>query len=147
MTETLLVIADTFELGAALVRLIRFGLASQFEGYHLTYENHALFLSRELLEHSSLILLELFRRYPSGIRAEGAVVAEKLAERGARFLIFSFESRGNDIDIPAYWDLACTESLRDRILRCVGRNIDFRAHARSLKREFEPWLPVPAGHS
>ena len=56
---------------------------------HVTYEGFRGLLSERLLRETDLFVLDLWRTYPTGLRAEGGAVAEELAKQRCRSLIVS----------------------------------------------------------
>lgn len=68
-------------------------------------------LSPRLLGGTDLFVLELWRTYPTRLRAEGLAVAEELIRQRARPLVVSPLALGGESGVPWYWDLESEDSL------------------------------------
>ncbi len=115
---------------------------------YATYEQSRALWGQDVLRKTSLFVLELFRRYPSGLRAEGIGVARKLMEEGRRFLIIS--PIGISVAKGLVWSpedkqglVAICESAatNPRIIPGQVQMLD------SLSRMFDGYLKIPTGHT
>lgn len=87
---------------------------------HTTYENFIGLLTPRLIRDTDIFLLELWRTYPMGLRAEGMSVAEVLIQRRAVPLVISSLAFGPELDLPWYWDLGSVDTLVQRC-QLLGR--------------------------
>lgn len=98
-----------------------------------------------LVEETDLFILELFRHYPGGTRAEGVTLAQRLALRGKASLIVS------PLYVPAlqqsgYWDVACGDTLEERIQKFVANPRLALEKLDELAKYFGAFLEIPPQH-
>ena len=141
-----LALTDSRALGCALLRMIEYGVR-RFEFCCLTYDEAPFLLTSGLLDRADLILLELFRSYPAGRRAEGVAVGEKLAARGKRCLVISAGGYSGSLESRIYWEPRCADTLPSRIVSLLDSMPDSLVEIQILKHHFEPFLSVPLHHS
>jgi len=107
-------------------------------------------LSPRLLGGTDLFVLELWRTYPTGLRAEGLAVAEELIRQRARPLVVSPLALGNESGVPWYWDLGSEDSLGARCAGLLGMAPKRWMHAGGspgrLKELLGSYLLKPQGH-
>lgn len=145
-----LVIGDTRDFGR-VIRVLLEPIAVQTGPVtETTYEDCRSLLTQRVLQVTSLFVLELWRSYTTGWRAEGVAVAEQLMRIGAAPLIVSPLSLGEKLRVSCYWDLASGDTFTARAamtLRSSGSRIrGSRGGIDFLKRTFCDHLAKPAGH-
>lgn len=113
----LLIVGDTPHFGRVVAAILGNGALGPARQRHTTYEGFRGMLSPRLLGSTDLFVLELWRTYPTGLRAEGLAVAEELIRQRARPLVASPLALGSESGVPWYWDLASEDTLE---ARCVG---------------------------
>ena len=146
-SSNMLVITDKQPLGAAIQRLLhaRFGKTVAVSAF--TYFESLMFLTPERVEDTDLFVLELFRHYRGGLRAEGVVLAQRLGRRGKRTLVISPLSLGRQKICRGYWDVASSDTLADRL-----QDFTLRGHPAPpsewdyLHRCFSSFLALPPQH-
>jgi hypothetical protein len=143
----ILILTDLHPLGTALARLLQPELPPHARTFHLLYSECPVYLSLERIRDTRLFILDLFRTYPGGMRAEGVALALQLVRLKKQFLVVSPLSLGRRVNIETYWDLDSEESLVDRILR-LARSQDAPGDLpRRTVDIFGPLLRVPPQHS
>lgn len=146
----LLIVGDTPHFGRVMAAILGNGTLGAARQRHTTYEGFRGMLSPRLLAGTDLFVLELWRTYPTGLRAEGVAVAEELIRQRARPLVVSPLALGNESGVPWYWDLGSEDSLE---ARCAGllrmpprRGIQGDASSDRLKELLGAYLLKPQGH-
>lgn len=145
--KRLLIVGDTPQFGRTISLILDDAPNQKWTIRHTTYEGFRGMLSPRLFQETDLFVLDLWRSYPTGIRAEGIAVADQLARQHAKSLVVSPLSIGQGEDTPAYWDIASSTSLIqhcDRLLRDKGRKP--KAVPENLKNLLRNFLAAPAGH-
>ena len=112
------------------------------------YDRFGTLLSPCMLQSTSLIIVDLWRTYPTGLRAEGVAVAEALARFQLNALIVSPLALSLNPPVSSYWDLASGISLPDcvRNLLREDRAPDLMLPQR-IKQPLQAFLRAPEGHS
>lgn len=146
MTGCILILTDGQSLGLSLARLVNFVLGQTHEAYCVTYGEGRQLLSRDLLDAADLVLIELFRSYPAGQRAEGIAVADSLLARSIRCLIVSPIGVAHPPDCDAYWEPPCRDSLSQRARRVLESKPVPPGDLLQLKARFEEYLRHPVKH-
>jgi len=145
-----LVIGDTRAFGRVIRTLLEPIVAQTGPLTETTYDDCRGLLTGRVLQGTALFVLELWRSYPTGWRAEGVAVAEQLMRIGALPLIVSPLSQGAELDALCYWDLGSRDALSDRVarvLRAGGSSArSTREEIESLKWVFRDHLAKPVGH-
>jgi hypothetical protein len=146
----LLIVGDTLHFGRVVAAILGNGALGAARQRHTTYEGFRGMLSPRLLACTDLFVLELWRTYPTGLRAEGLAVAEELIRQRARPLVVSPLALGNESGVPWYWDLGSEDSLE---VRCAGllriapkRWMHGEASSDRLKELLGAYLAKPQGH-
>ena len=85
----LLIVGDTALFGQTISQLLSTRTPASWSIRQTTYDRFASLLSPRLLRNTDLAILDLWRRYPSGLRAEGIAVAETLARLRLKALVVS----------------------------------------------------------
>ncbi len=145
--KRLLIVGDTPQFGRMISLILDDAQGQKWSIRHTTYEGFRGMLSSRLFQETDLFVLDLWRSYPTGIRAEGVAVAEQLAKQHAKSLIVSPLSIGSEVDMPGYWDMASSTSMTQRcdaLLRDKGRKP--QSLSEILKNVLGPYLAAPSGH-
>jgi len=143
-------VGDSPAFGRAMRAVIQGGLTGKASVRHTTYDSLRGILTPKLIRNTDLFVLELWRTYSTGLRAEGLVVWEELRRQHALSLIVSPLAVGSETDTPFYWDLASENDLEERCRRLLGGG--FRvpsmgsAEQKKLKSLLRDYLAKPAGH-
>lgn len=114
-----LVITDGQELGRSVQRVIGAHLGNLEAVFGFTYAESLALLTPDRVEETDLFILELFRRYAGGLRAEGVALAERWGRRKP-FLVISPLHLANELGCPGYWDTASADSLGQRVEQIVN---------------------------
>jgi len=109
------------------------------------YSQSEVYLPR-LLDECELFILELFRNYPGGLRAEGVALGNNLVQRGKRTLIFSPLSLSGIISSRFYWDTTDSRSPREALKDLLGQDSGSREDWRRIREVFAKHLPIPPQH-
>lgn len=145
--KRLLIVGDTPQFGRTVSQILAAGDSLAWSIRHTTYDGFRGMLSPRLLRETDLFVLDLWRSYPTGIRAEGVAVAEQLSRHHSKSLIVSPLSISAEGGISGYWDIASTMPLAQScdLLLKQGR----RKHAavpEILRKALFQYLAAPAGH-
>jgi hypothetical protein len=141
------IVGDTLAFGKVLASLLNEGVGQPFHIRHATYENFGRMLGPRILRDTGLFVLELWRTYPTGIRAEGLAVAKELAWWKVPCLVVSPLTLGAEVKASWYWDLGSSESLGERcgkLLRARG-GFSLGGFDR-LDKLLATYLEKPVGH-
>jgi len=145
-----LIIGDTRAFGSVIRALLEPIAVQTGPVTETTYEDCRGVLTSRMLRETALFVLELWRSYGTGWRAEGVAVAEQLMRIGAAPLIVSPLSLGGKLDASCYWDLASRDDLAERIATAlqagVSRSLSPYEEIESVKRIFREHLAKPVGH-
>ena len=113
-----------------------------------TYDRFGSLLSPRLFQTTSLIILDLFRTYPTKLRAEGVPVAETLARFQFKALIVSPLALGVNPQVSSYWDLSSGISLPDCVRNLLREDRDTElVLPERIKEPLQAFLRAPEGHS
>ena len=112
-----------------------------------TYARFASILSPRLLQDTDLTVLDLWRRYPSGLRAEGLAVAETLARLGGKALVVSPLALPVRPEDSSYWDLASGVCLPERIRQLLLDTLPAPGLPDHIKQALAPFQQAPDGHA
>ncbi len=138
---------DSKSLGAAVARTLRFLLDGTYDVYCLAYRECPALLSADLLRRADMFVLDLFRTYATGRRAEGVAVAQKIAVRGCSFLLISEGKGARELRSPIYWGPGCGDTLPERVSSLLAMEPDVLGELERLTHRFRTFLTVPATHS
>ncbi|CAG1023378.1 hypothetical protein MTYM_02408 [Methylococcales bacterium] len=111
---TVMVITNSEPLSISLINAARLASNPELSAYAITYSESLTFLTPRRVEEIDFFILELFRLYPGGQRAEGLVLADRWKYRKS-FLIVAPLYVSHQIRCPGYWDAAAEDSLVERI--------------------------------
>lgn len=145
--KRLLIVGDTQQFGRTISLILDDAGNKKWTIRHTTYEAFRGMLSPQLFKETDLFILDLWRSYPTGIRAEGIAAAEQLARQNARFLVVSPLSIGQGEHIPGYWDIASTMPLSQHceiLLKDGNRKLQNVSEV--LKIKLRRYLSVSTGH-
>lgn len=109
------------------------------------YTESEIYLPR-LLDECGYFVLELFRNYPGGLRAEGVALGSNLAQRGKRALVFSPLSIEGRISSPCYWDIADPRSPREALKDFRNGHSASPQEWQDMREVFTRLLPIPPQH-
>ncbi|MCC7336423.1 MAG: hypothetical protein IT422_15140 [Pirellulaceae bacterium] len=88
---------------------------------HTTWESAMAIWTPRLFQLTDLFILEMFRQYDTGFRAEGLATAALIAEHGAMPLVVSPFEMTEQVGGPRgfIWDACQSDSLADRVLKLL----------------------------
>jgi hypothetical protein len=109
----LCVITDAQPLGSSLLRLLNAGLGDRIGASAFCYSQFSSLGTMRRIMETDLFVLELFRRNPGGLRAEGVAMAQKLWRWRKPSLIISPLFLADRLKSPSYWDLASHRSMAE----------------------------------
>ena len=144
--QFVLIISDSDALSEAVMRATQSSIQSDAKFLSLSYGRCASQLTEVLIGQVGLFVLDLFRHYPGGLRAEGITLAQRLARRGKRSLIISSLHCAGSQSFPFYWDVASDDHLADRIRTCINSAAEMRSSLLNLQNTFEKFLSLPPQH-
>jgi len=146
--QRILIVGDTLLFSQTVGRILSAQTPTPWLIQQTTYDRFGSLLSPRLFQATSLIILDLWRTYPTGLRAEGLAVAETLARLQLKALIVSPLALGVSPPVSSYWDLSSGIALLD----CI-RNLLREDQAPELvlperiKQPLQAFLRAPEGHS
>ena len=141
---TVLVLTDTEQLADVLVKIMHRRLPS-VSAIAIPFQRCTSQLTPHLLYQADLLVVELLRKYPGGIRAEGVALAKRRLQRERGFLIVSPLSLPA-LACPGYWDTTARDGLGDRAQSILH---DPESAARNFDRValcFDRLLTLPPQH-
>ncbi len=140
------IITDNAFLSQVLDKYVKAHLGEDTDRYYMTYGESR--LSQELMKAADLIILGLFRCYGLRVRAEGVMVARRLAQYQKPLLIISGLVRGDKLTCRTYWDLASSDLLADRLAELLAApTTDLAGELLQLEQYFSAYCFAPAvGH-
>jgi hypothetical protein len=143
----LLIVGDTPLFDQTISRLLSARTLASWSIRQTTYDRFSALLSPRLLQDNDLAVLELWRRYPGGLRAEGLAVAETLARLQLRALVVSPLALALKQPVAGYWDLATEVSLPDRIEALLRSDqLPAQVLPEEIKQPLAAFLKAPDGH-
>ena len=142
--KTIVTVTDSEGLAIALDRYLRVTFRDGVLSYYMTYQDKSARLSGTLYQQADLFILEMFRSYDSGLRAEAIPAAQVLWKNGKKAVIVSGSAKGEQIDSPIYWDLGSRVSLLEVIKGVVDQMIDVEKELRKLKEVFKEYCFTPS---
>jgi hypothetical protein len=141
--NSVLVIAETRVLLQSLEAAIRAKNPVQITG--VLWGQTPTILKPEFIRDSSLVVVELFRRYECGERAEGVVLAERWMGV-TPFLIVAPRCSSDHINCLGYWDMASPDSLAERVHMLLANPEEGMDNFDRLKMHVRRHLGVPKQH-
>jgi hypothetical protein len=144
----ILIVGDTPAFGRTISAIVR-GSARQLNRFrHTTYASLRGILSPRLLRETDLFILELWRSYSTGLRAEGLAVREELSKHRVRSLVISPLSLASEVDQAWYWDIGAQETLPHRCERLLINRVGITPTSdHCLEKWLAPYLAKPVGHT
>lgn len=142
----MLVVTNAESLGQVLLRLMEQELDANVRILRLTYSDCINQLTRDLIVQTDFFILELFRQYPGGLRAEGLALAERFARHGKGSLIISPLFLAQQVGCHLYWDASSSEPLMDRILNQMMNSRPDHIELDRLTNIFAQFLELPPQH-
>lgn len=143
----ILAITEEAACGEALGRIVQGLQGGRFVYRRMTYAQCSAMLSTELIEDVDLFLLDLFRSFPGGMRAEGVAMADRMSRQGKLSLVLSPLMLSKEIESPVYWDLAHRSELGVHISDLLDHPYSPSEVVRPLRTFFGPLLEIPPQHS
>nr|VFJ45720.1 MAG: hypothetical protein BECKDK2373C_GA0170839_101243 [Candidatus Kentron sp. DK] len=140
-----LILTDSEALGLSLTRVLRATMGRDTSIVSITYAESPALLTPRRIEEANLLVLDLFREYPGGIRAEGVVLAERWMYRKP-FLIVSPLYISQQLRCPGYWDIEAEDSLVDRVQHTLRFPRECTEGFEHVKKRFGRFLALPPQH-
>nr|VFJ43653.1 MAG: hypothetical protein BECKDK2373B_GA0170837_100616 [Candidatus Kentron sp. DK] len=140
-----LILTDSEALGLSLTRVLRVAMGRDAPVFSLTYAESPALLTPQRIDESDVLVLDLFREYPGGIRAEGVVLAERWMYRKP-FLIVSPLSISQQLRCPGYWDIEAEDSLVHRVQHTLRFPRECTEGFEHVKKRFGRFLALPPQH-
>ena len=148
--QRVLIVGDTLAFGRVIQAVIESGIRTHTIVHHTTYEGFRAILTPRLIKYTGLFILDLWRTYSTGLRAEGLAVAEELLRQHALSLVVSSLSCAVEGDMPFYWDLASTQDITTRCEHLLQGNLRQASKGAEslgrLKYFLCEYLAKPSGH-
>ncbi len=113
--------------------------------FSMTFAECQTFLTTGRIEETDLFVLELFRSYPGGPRAEGLVFARRLRHR-ARCLVMSALHLSKELKCLGYWDTAAEDTLGERARNVLNTSRNYPEGFDRVEECFERLAKVPQQH-
>lgn len=143
--KTIVTITDSEGLAIALHRFLRCTYSDDIESYYMTYRNKSARLSL-VYKQADLFILEMFRSYDLGLRAEAIPVAENLWNNGKKAVIVCGSAKGENIRSSIYWDLGSRASFCELLKKINTQVIDWKEELSKLKEIFKEYCFSPSHH-
>jgi len=140
-----LILTDGEALGFSLTRVLHVATSPEARIFSLTYAESPALLTPQRIDEADLLVLDLFREYQGGIRAEGVVLAERWMRRKP-FLIVSALYLSEQLRCPGYWDVAARDSLIDRVQAILRFPRECGNGFERVKARFHRFLALPPQH-
>lgn len=139
-----MIVGDTPTFGHTVTKILKMESRDAWDIRHTTYPSLRGILTPRFLREIDCFVLELFRTYPTGIRAEAIPVAEELGRLQVRTMIVSPLALGEIAAADGYWDTGTHGRISDRIERLLGDRV--RANLDGLKACMASFLARQEGH-
>jgi hypothetical protein len=127
------------------MRSVRTAVGRDVPVFSITYTESLALLTPQRVEETDLFILELFRDYPGGHRAEGVVLAERWRYRKP-FLIVAPLHVAHQVQCLGYWDTAAEDSLVGRIRRILSFPERCNEGFERIQERFAQMLALPPQH-
>lgn len=146
--QRILIVGDTPLFSQAIAGILSNLTPTPWQIQQTTYDRFSSLLSPRLLQATNLIIVDLWRTYPTGLRAEGVAVAEALARFQLNALIVSPLALSLNPPVSSYWDLASGISLPDCVCNLLreDRAPELLIPER-IKQPLQAFLRAPEGHA
>jgi hypothetical protein len=149
-TTQVMIVGDTHAFGKVMSEIKARGGSTVAPIRRSTYERFSGMLTQRMLRETDLFVLELWRTYPTGLRAEGLAVAQELRRLRSKALVISPLFVAGEVNLPWYWDLGATDSVD---ARCTNLLLSSGQTERSeelslaiLRNYLRDYLAKPQGH-
>ena len=144
--KTIVTITDSEGLAIALNRYLRCMHGDDIESCYMTYQNKSAQLSGALYQQADVFILEMFRSYDLGLRAEAIPVAENLWNNGKKAVIVCGSAKGENIRSSIYWDMGSRVSFCELLKGVTTQVIDCENELSKLKEIFKEYCFTPSHH-
>lgn len=144
--STNLILTDREPLGEALRRAAQAALGPKATIYTMTYHESIALLTSRRSEETDFAILELFRIYAGGNRAEGLVLAERWKHQRPSLIVSPLHV-ARELACPGYWDPSDPDPLVDRIRWIAAFPGQANEGRGRLLNHFRGSLDVPPQHS
>lgn len=146
-SRQLFIVGDDLCFGKTVSHILTTPTSTHWSIRYSTYSDFPAVLNAQFLQVTDLILLDLWRTYPTGLRAEGVAVAEKLIQLGLKTLIVSPLALDVSHGTLGYWDMGSQTSL----LACCQQLLLHHSNnppplSPEVKQIVEPFLALPEVH-
>ncbi len=145
MPDSILILTNTKALGSALMLAAKAAVKDERAIFAMTYQESIALLTPQRIRETGFFILDLFRDYPGGSRAEGIVLARRWMPR-TPCLIVSPLYLSRQIDCPGYWDVEANDTLPERISHILVNPHLCRRGLNELERLFSTHLKLPPQH-
>mgnify|MGYP001176990314 CR=1 FL=1 len=145
-SPSLLLVTSEDSLGVVVAERLRHCLCAGTRILRLTYSDCAMQLTSSLIEQTGFFVVDLLRQYPGGLRAEGVVLAERLARRGKSSLVISPLFVAHQLSCPSYWDVSSTDTLVTRIVERMSVTKPQHEELKDIGAFFMQLLRIPPQH-
>jgi hypothetical protein len=143
--QNILVITNSVELGCSIQRILCVHFAATAAVFSVTYPESKVLLTPQRVEETSLFVVELFRPYAGGLRAEGLVLADRWRRRKPSLVVSPLYLAG-ELHCPGYWDAASEDTLVARVEQIVRFPERCFQGFDGVYRCFKPMLKLPSQH-
>ncbi len=145
MSDSILILTNTKALGSALMLAAKAAVNDERPIFAMTYQESIALLTTQRIRETGFFILDLFRNYPGGQRAEGIVLAKRWMPR-IPFLVVSPLYLSAKLGCPGYWDVSADDPLTERM-----RQISFDPQIcirgfEKLEQSFSGYLELPPQH-
>jgi hypothetical protein len=144
-SQNILIITDNVELGLSIQRVLSTGLSTTAAVFSITYPESKVLLTPRRVEETSFFVLELFRSYPGGLRAEALFLADRWRKRKPS-LVVSPLYLSKELRCVGYWDVAADDMLVTRVERIMRFPERCFEGFDRLFHYFKPLLTIPSQH-
>lgn len=140
-----LIITNQEPLGLSLTRVVQKTVGQDTPVFPITYDKSPTLLSPLRMKNTDFLILDLFRDYPAGRRAEGIILAERWLFRKP-FLIVSPLHIALTLECPGYWDTQSSDNLDERISHILNTPRSCNEGFDRVKVLFSRLLKLPPQH-
>jgi hypothetical protein len=143
MLSRVLIITQRVSTGDAIARWLDAELISS--GLRVvTFDQLQLVASTSLLQSADAIVLELFRRYPDGSRAEGLLLAERFLKPSVRMCLVETSPETRAKTIPILWWPGSLLTIPALLSRQACSMAVLAGHISALKGIYRDFLDMPS---
>lgn len=145
MSDSILILTNTKALGSALMLAAKAAVKDKRAIFAMTYQESIALLTPQRIRETGFFILDLFRDYPGGSRAEGVVLARRWMPR-TPCLIVSPLYLSRQIDCPGYWDVEANDTLPERISHILINPYLPAQGLEKVEKCFSNYLKLPPQH-